>query len=178
MAWFWRTKLRRTRDAATDEGHHPETTDGERMARKETLAKIEQVLKQRREALKNALAGDDSLLQQMNQQSSGGDVIDFASDSTFGEISSQLAEVTSRELVNIEIALKLMKAGKYGKCELCNGTIGLPRLEALPYATLCIDCQRECEKNGSNHSGQTDWSRILENPADDGRLNDLDIRFS
>lgn len=147
------------------------------MARKETLAKMQEVLKQRREALISALAGDDSLLQQMNQQS-GGDVVDFASDSAFGELSSQLAEVASRELINVDYALKMMSAGRYGKCEGCNGNIGLPRLQALPYATNCIDCQRENEKNGSRHSNQTDWSRILESGHDENRLGDLDINFS
>ncbi len=147
------------------------------MARKETLAKIEAVLKQRREALQNALAGDHSLLEQM-QQHGGGDVIDFASDSTFGEISSQLVEVASRELRNIEIALKRIQAGKYGKCEYCNGTIGLPRLQALPYATMCINCQRQSERNELDKSGNPDWGKVFDSHGDDRTLPDLDIHFS
>jgi RNA polymerase-binding transcription factor DksA len=71
-----------------------------------------------------------------------------AYDSAQDEISSQLAEVESRELAHIENALDRMKGGKYGLCEVCNGTIPMVRLHALPYATMCIDCQRESERSG------------------------------
>ena len=53
------------------------------MGRKDILKEMKTVLLQRRDALRQALAGDDSLLKQMNQDSVG-DVIDFASDSAFG----------------------------------------------------------------------------------------------
>lgn len=147
------------------------------MARKETLAAMHEILKQRRNALANALAGDDSLLKQMNQQS-GGDVVDFASDSAYGEISSQLAEVSSRELVNVDHALAMFRTGSYGKCEDCGANIAIARLQALPYATNCIDCQRENEKGGNSKSGIADWSRILDATSDDYRLGDLDTNFS
>ena len=41
-----------------------------------------------------------------------------------------------------------MRDGKYGSCEVCNGKIPLARLNALPYATMCIDCQRDLERSG------------------------------
>lgn len=147
------------------------------MARKDALKNIREQLLQRRDALRQALAGDDSLLRDMNQQS-GGDVVDFAIDSAYGEITSQLAEVASRELVNLEIALKLIAAGKYGVCESCGASIALARLQALPYATTCIDCQRESESstNGNRHS--VNWSRLIDTPTDDLRINDLDFNIS
>jgi len=49
-----------------------------------------------------------------------------------------------------------MKQGQYGRLgEGCGVSIPLARLNALPYATLCIDCQREAEKYGSSGSGDT-----------------------
>ncbi|MEZ6093911.1 MAG: TraR/DksA family transcriptional regulator [Pirellulaceae bacterium] len=147
------------------------------MARKETLAKMEEILKQRRKALVSALNGDDSMLIQMNQQS-GGDVVDFASDSAWGELSTQLAEVASRELVSVDHALKLMAAGKYGKCEVCNSSIALARLQALPYASCCIDCQRENERNGNPQKRKSSWGTVIDSPVDDFRLSDLDTNFS
>ena len=84
------------------------------MARKESLRKMRQILTQRRDALRQAISGDDSLLKELRQQS-GGDVVDFASDSAFGELSSQLAEVETRELQFIELAIKKMDEGTYGK---------------------------------------------------------------
>lgn len=144
------------------------------MGRKETFKEMKAVLVQRREALCQALAGDDSLLRQMNQNS-GGDVIDFACDSAFGELSSQLAEVASRELANVEIALQHLNSGRYGLCENCGTNIPVARLQALPYATTCINCQRESENQGGGRS--TDWGRLLDR-SDDVRLNDLDFNIS
>lgn len=77
-----------------------------------------------------------------------GDVIDAALDSTQDEISSQLAEVESRELASIENALQQMQIGRYGVCEICNSKIPMARLNALPYATMCIACQRDVERMG------------------------------
>lgn len=79
-------------------------------------------------------------------------MIDAAYDSAQDEISSQLAEVESRELANIENALERLKIGKYGQCEVCGGRIPMARLHALPYATMCIDCQRELERSGESAS--------------------------
>lgn len=118
------------------------------MARHEALVNLRAILVRRRDALRSALAGDLSLLKELRSESPG-DVVDAAYDSTQDEISSQLAEVESRELANIENALERMKAGKYGLCEVCSGKIPMARLNALPYATMCIACQREVERSGS-----------------------------
>ena len=116
------------------------------MGRKEAIAKMRQVLVMRRDALRRALAGDLSLLKELRQES--GDVVDAALDASQDEISSQLAEVESRELGSIEKALERMRAGEYGVCEACNKPIPLTRLQAVPYATSCIDCQRKNERRG------------------------------
>ena len=118
------------------------------MARKDALVNLRAILVRRRDALRSALAGDLSLLRELRSESPG-DVIDAAYDSAQDEISSQLAEVESRELANIENALERMKAGQYGQCEVCGGRIPMARLDALPYATMCIECQREVERSGS-----------------------------
>jgi DnaK suppressor protein len=117
------------------------------MARKDALLNLRAILVRRRDALRSALAGDLSLLKELRSESPG-DVIDAAYDSAQDEISSQLAEVESRELASIENALARMKAGVYGLCEVCNCKIPMARLNALPYATMCISCQRDLERSG------------------------------
>lgn len=42
-------------------------------------------------------------------------------------------------------ALKKMELGTYGICERCGKPIAVERLEALPWAILCIDCKRKGE---------------------------------
>ncbi len=75
-------------------------------------------------------------------------------DTAADEISSQLAEVESRELVRIEEALEKIREGNYGDCEGCDKPIPLARLQAVPYATMCIECQRKTEKRTSNSNSR------------------------
>ena len=46
------------------------------------------------------------------------------------------------ELQRIENALRKLDEGKYGTCESCGQPIAPERLEAIPWAPLCIDCAR------------------------------------
>lgn len=146
------------------------------MPRKDAILNMRDVLIRRRDALRKALAGDLSMLKELRQQSVG-DVIDAALDSAQDEISSQLAEVESRELASIEKALERMREGTYGQCEECEKPIPMARLNALPYATLCIECQRMAENSGAGGSGEADWSRVLDVNYGDKHvsLNDLEI---
>ena len=89
------------------------------MARKDAILSMRQILIKRRDALRTALAGDLSLLKELRAQTAG-DVVDAALDSAQDEISSQLAEVESRELASIENALERMREGQYGVCEGCS----------------------------------------------------------
>jgi DnaK suppressor protein len=139
------------------------------MARNEALLNLRTILIRRRDALRSALAGDLSLLKELRSESPG-DVVDAAYDSTQDEISSQLAEVESRELANIENALERMKGGKYGLCEVCNGKIPMARLNALPYATMCIECQRELERSGGSYAARREEAEEASEEAVGGEL--------
>ena len=150
------------------------------MTRKDAILNLRQVLIKRRDALRKALAGDLSLLKELKAQNSG-DVIDAALDSVQDEISSQLAEVESRELVRIEVALERMRNGQYGLCEACGINIPMARLNALPYATCCIKCQREAEREAAGGgAGDVDWSRLLDSGSHDAdvTINDIEIDVS
>jgi DnaK suppressor protein len=149
------------------------------MARKDALFNMRQILIKRRDALRNALAGDLSLLKELRAQTAG-DVVDAALDSAQDEISSQLAEVESRELARIENALERMRAGQYGVCEGCGTKIPMARLNALPYATYCIECQREAERSGAALGGDADWGRLTDSGGDASEvsINDIELDVS
>jgi DnaK suppressor protein len=146
------------------------------MARKDAILSMRQILIMRRDALRTALAGDLSLLKELRAQAAG-DVVDAALDSAQDEISSQLAEVESRELASIENALERMRNGQYGLCEGCSCSIPMARLNALPYATLCIECQRESERFGGGSHADSDWGRMLDSNSGDTdvSLGDIEI---
>lgn len=147
------------------------------MPRKDGILKLRQVLIKRRDALRKALAGDLSSLKELCKQTSG-DVVDAALDSAQDEINSQLAEVESRELANIDRALETMRRGTYGVCEVCEEKIPMARLSALPYATLCIKCQREAELGLLDGEGQNDWGRIADSTYADVEYTIDDIEVS
>ena len=48
-------------------------------------------------------------------------------------------------LEEIERAIGRLDAGTFGVCEECGNKIAPARLEALPWAALCIDCQSKAE---------------------------------
>jgi len=99
----------------------------------------------RRSALRAALAGDQRMLQTLHE-SGVGDEIDAAIASQQAELQSQMAEVESRELVQIDQALAKIRTGQYGRCETCQRQIAPMRLKYLPYAVDCIACARREER--------------------------------
>jgi len=128
------------------------------MARKDSILKLKSLLVLRRDAMRKALAGDLSMLKSLPEQT-GGDVVDAALDASQDEISSKLADFESRELAQIEGALENIRQGNYGECEICEGKIPLARLNALPYATNCIECQRAAETGAASVG---DWGSVVD----------------
>lgn len=80
------------------------------------------------------------------------DLMDIASDSFDDELAMSLASQERDELVAIAEALGQMREGKYGLCTACGKSIGMKRLEVVPFSTLCIGCKRKQEGEG-NHAG-------------------------
>ena len=74
---------------------------------------------------------------------------DFASCSSNNESNFYLYQQQQKELLEIEEALKKIKAGKYGICEMCEEEINPERLAIKPFAKYCIDCREIIEKEGA-----------------------------
>jgi DnaK suppressor protein len=58
------------------------------------------------------------------------------------EIDYTLGENSQAVLGEIDAALARIEAGTYGTCTKCGNEIAVGRLEAHPWASLCIDCAR------------------------------------
>lgn len=58
----------------------------------------------------------------------------------------RLDESRKNEVEQIDLALSKMAVGDYGICESCGDDISTKRLEALPWARLCVDCARDFER--------------------------------
>ena len=62
------------------------------------------------------------------------------------EIDYSLEENSEQVLKAIEGALERIDEGTFGICQTCGQPISEERLEAIPYATQCIDCRRKGER--------------------------------
>jgi RNA polymerase-binding protein DksA len=62
------------------------------------------------------------------------------------EMASTLEEHSTHVLAEIDGALARIEDGTFGTCLRCGKPIGTERLEALPWATLCIDDKRREER--------------------------------
>jgi DnaK suppressor protein len=71
---------------------------------------------------------------------------DTATETYDRELDYTLEENSEHVLQEIEAALKRIEEGTYGICTNCGKQIPEERLEALPWATLCIECQRHLER--------------------------------
>jgi DnaK suppressor protein len=136
------------------------------MARRDALLRLHKSLTSRRDELRKRLGGELKDLRS-SKTADTGDAADQAFDSGSEEVSSQLAQLESRELSQIERALSKLKQGTYGLCEGCQKKIPVARLNALPFSTTCVDCQREMEEHGTwGGPGGGDWEKVSESPDD------------
>jgi RNA polymerase-binding transcription factor DksA len=71
---------------------------------------------------------------------------DTASETFMRELDGGLEENAEHLLQAIEGALHRMDDGTYGTCAVCGRRIAEERLEAVPWATMCIDDKRAQER--------------------------------
>lgn len=133
------------------------------MARHDALLRLHKTLLARREEILKKLRQDLDNLRNLKEGDNTGDEADVAFEAGSDEMASHLAEMDARELAQIERALGKLKQGAYGVCEGCAGKIPVGRLNALPYTTLCIECQREMEDYPDWQPGQSgDWTKVYD----------------
>jgi DnaK suppressor protein len=100
-------------------------------------------------SLRESLPAEASVPRDDQEQS----VDDFVRDVDFA-----LMEMKSQSLGRIDEALRRLDQGTYGICTECEGEIAEARLQALPFAPLCRDCQQQIE----NRSAAEREARVFE----------------
>jgi len=71
---------------------------------------------------------------------------DMAADTYERELSMNIVSSEQEILYQIDDALKRLDDGSYGVCQQCSQPITMSRLKAVPYASMCIGCQRVKEQ--------------------------------
>ena len=73
------------------------------------------------------------------------DLADQALEGYRKEFLYSLSDGERATLLQVEEALRRMDEGIYEKCRSCGHKIPLARLKAIPWASLCIECQERQE---------------------------------
>ena len=108
-------------------------------------------------ALRERLRGDvtnlaDTALHKRRNEANGDlssmpiHMADLGSDNFEQEFTLSLMESEGGVLEKIEDALERIEDGTYGECEECGAKIPKARLNAIPYATMCVKCASQIEK--------------------------------
>lgn len=107
-------------------------------------------LLERREQLQGTIKHHDlagsSLVEETGElMSSSADnhLADTATETFERELDEGLEEDAERQLGEVDAALERIENGNYGTCVVCGAQIPEERLEAIPWATLCVDDARK-----------------------------------
>lgn len=113
---------------------------------KDLLAQLLRKLEKRQEGLvqeKERLVSEDPLLDPDRLMKNAPD--DDSQEVVGHErVKALLAEVES-QLEETRLALEKIEQGGYGVCQECGRAVGKSRLELMPWALLCIECERKEE---------------------------------
>ena len=114
---------------------------------KAQLRAVREELAAERALLLNQVAELDAEADVNNWREGGfdDDPADAGSASFERETAQSLSNHSRGLLTQIDDALRRIDNGTYGTCESCGQAIEKARLDALPYATLCMECKRRAE---------------------------------
>lgn len=93
-----------------------------------------------REAIRSSPEGSEASGSGMHQGDAGSDAYDR-------DFALSVLAKDQEALYEIEEALQRIKKGTYGLCEMSGKRIPIPRLEAIPFARLTVECQAQWEKD-------------------------------
>ncbi|MCH5294341.1 MAG: TraR/DksA family transcriptional regulator [Treponema sp.] len=115
--------------------------------RKEFQDKLKKKLIAQRNEILDTLAGKNEQLSRLVAGSETGDDVDIASDTIDRQLLNSLGMADQNRLTAINNALDRIERGTFGVCPSCGKNIPEARLEAIPYAVMCIDCQEKAERS-------------------------------
>ncbi|MBX3235625.1 MAG: TraR/DksA family transcriptional regulator [Nitrospiraceae bacterium] len=123
-------------------------TPKEREARERRRDMLQQMLIRKRQEILKEIEGNlgQSLTEdQQRRLESARDVGDQALMDLERELGISLMEMRNRKRQSIDEALTRLTEGTYGICAECGIEISEKRLEAVPFAKLCVQCQSQLE---------------------------------
>ncbi len=115
------------------------------MSKNNWQERFKQAMLERRASLQKVLQNNLKTWKQEYQPAV--EVVERASTDAADDLAAGLAEIESAELAQIDEALVRLDEGTYGECMDCGKTIPQKRLQLVPFALRCVDCERNRESN-------------------------------
>jgi len=103
------------------------------------------LLELKREIVTNLLASNEDFKEIVDALDPK-DLADVASDDIDRKMIEAIGSQELKRLRMIDSALTRIQQGKYGICIKCSKKIPQPRLEAIPYALMCVECKAADER--------------------------------
>lgn len=113
--------------------------------KKERLASFKQALLDKQQQLADGV-GRSATYGKDQEDDAIKDLGDQANTAYTREFFFGLGTGSRSSLRDVNAALTRIDDGSFGNCERCGEAIGDKRLEAMPWARYCIDCQRLVEE--------------------------------
>ena len=110
------------------------------------VEKMKEKLIEQKNTILGSLAAQNEDYKKIVEGGESGDEVDVASDVVDGRLLESLGAQDSNRLQMINNALDRIKQGTYGRSLVCKEEIPKERLEAIPYAFMCINCQSRNER--------------------------------
>ncbi len=112
---------------------------------KKRLEEFKKRLQQKKQELLETVTQDQSE-GRVYDETGTQDLADKASNSYTKEFLFGLSDTERAILMAVDEALARIKTGSFGQCVMCGGPVQSKRLEALPWARHCLDCQEKTER--------------------------------
>ena len=103
------------------------------------------IMNLKKEIVSNLIAGNENF-KEIVEGMDPKDLADIASDDIDRKMIEAIGSQELKRLKLIDSALTRIQQGKYGLCVKCGKRIPQDRLEAIPYALMCIDCKTQEER--------------------------------
>jgi DnaK suppressor protein len=122
----------------------PRTAEEKQLSTAE-IQKFRDLLTQKQEELSEIVHRKKEEQEFQQEDPEIGDEADIATRSVEKEILFDITDAEKQNLDGIEAALRKIEKGAFGRCESCQKTIPRLRLEVMPWARYCIQCQAKNE---------------------------------
>ncbi len=109
-------------------------------------SKMNENLLQMKEGIIKSLVAESEEFEALLEDIDPKDLADIAADDIDRKTLEALNQQEIKRLRLIDSALSRIKNGRYGLCMRCGKRIKTERLEAIPYALMCIECKNSEER--------------------------------